>query len=317
MKRKVMVVAGLLGTVTLGVTACGSSGASDADGRIPVVASTNAWASVVSAIGGDEVSVKALIDSPSADPHSYESTAEDALDVTESKLVLVNGGGYDDFALKLAEQAPDVPAINAFALSGHGEEEPAEEEHAEEGEHAEEEHGHEHAVNEHVWYDLHTVEKVADAVEAQLSKIEPGSAEKFQANAKKFAEELATVEKDLLAVGEKPAKVLATEPVAHYLIEGAGLTDATPAAFSNAIEGDSDVPVAAQDAVTRLIEGKQVAAVINNPQTETDVTKELLAAAERAGVPVVDITETLPEGVTDYVKWVRAQVAELRAALEQ
>lgn len=309
MKRKVMVVAGLFGTVALGVAACGSSGASDADGRIPVVASTNAWASVVSAIGGDEVSVNALIDSPSADPHSYESTAEDALDVTESKLVLVNGGGYDDFALKLAEQAPDVPAINAFELSGHGEDEPADE-----GEHAEDEHGHDHAVNEHVWYDLHTVTKVAEAVEAQLSKIEPGSAEKFRANAATFTKQLAAVDKDLHGLGEGK-KVLAFEPVAHYLIEAAELTDVTPAEFGNAIEGDSDVPVAAQDAVDQLVEGKKVAVVINNPQTATDVTDELVDKAADAGIPVVDVAETLPEGVTDYVKWVRAEVAELKAAL--
>lgn len=317
MTRRALGAAGLAAAVVLLTGACGSGGASDALGdKIPVVASTNVWAGVVTAVGGDAVSVKALIDSPVADPHSYETTAEDALDFTEAKLAVVNGGGYDEFAHELAEQAKDVPMIDAFELSGHaGEdhaEEPVEEHAAKEPEHADE---HDHGgVNEHVWYDLDTVAKVAEAVAAQLGKLEPAKAEEFTANAKRFTAELAKVEQQLAEL-PKGAKVLATEPVAHYLFEAGGLDDVTPPAFSNAIEGDSDIPVAAQDAVNQLIERKQVAAVVNNPQTETDVTKELLATAQRAGVPVVDITETLPEGETDYVQWVKAEVEALRKAV--
>lgn len=310
MTRRALSAAGLAAAVVLLTGACGSGGASDAAGdKIPVVASTNVWAGVVTAIGGDAVSVKALIDSPVADPHSYETTAEDALDFTEAKLAVVNGGGYDEFAHQLADQAKDVPLIDAFELSGHAEEDHAEA--AEEGHADEHDHG---GVNEHVWYDLHTVSKVADAVAAQLGKLEPAKAEEFTANAKRFTSELAKVEGQLAEL-PKGAKVLATEPVAHYLLEAGGLKDVTPPAFSNAIEGDSDIPVAAQDAVNQLIERKQVSVLVNNPQTETDVTKELLATAERAGVPVVDITETLPEGETDYVQWLRAEVAQLQEAL--
>lgn len=301
--------------MALVLAACGTGeGNAERGDKIAVVASTDAWGSVVSAVGGDRVSVKSIIDNPTGDPHSYESTAEDGLAFAEAKLAVYNGGGYDEFAAQLAKQTPDVAAINAFELAGKAAE-------AEEEEHGDEdEAGHEHGeVNEHVWYDLATVAKVADDVAAKLGEIEPDKAQEFTDNAKAFKSELDGLTEKLKNVraGQASVKVVATEPVAHYLLEAAGLTDATPPAFSNAIEGETDVPVGAQDEVNKLIEGKRILAVINNPQTETPVTQQLLATAERAGVPVVDVTETLPEGEQGYLEWVGSQVEVLGAAFKQ
>src|SRR4051812_10415853 len=70
-------------------------GQSGGDGKIKVVASTDVWGSVASAVGGDKVQVKSVIHDPSADPHSYETTADDALAAKDAQLLLSNGGGYD------------------------------------------------------------------------------------------------------------------------------------------------------------------------------------------------------------------------------
>lgn len=310
-RRGLFRIGAAVGATALVLGACDTGqGNAERGDEIPVVASTNAWGSVVEAIGGDRVAVKSIIDNPDGDPHSYESTAEDGLAFTEAELAVYNGGGYDEFAAQLAEQTPDVPVINAFELAGEG---------AEEEGHADE-HGHEHGdVNEHVWYDLATVSKVADAVAAKLREIEPDNAREFTDNAKAFKSELDALAKKLESVGagQSNVKVVATEPVGHYLLEAAGLTDATPQAFSNAIEEQTDVPVAAQDEVNKLVEGKKVRAVINNPQTETPVTQQLLETAERSGVPVVDVSETLPEGMDDYLEWVGSQVDALEAAFSR
>lgn len=309
--------AAALSATALVLGACGGAeGGAAADGRIPVVASTNVWGSVVSAVGGDLVSVSSIIDDPAGDPHSYESTAADGLAVADAELMVYNGGGYDDFAQRLADQAGDIPVIGAFEISGHG----ADESHAEaEAGHAEEEPAHGHGANEHVWYDLAAVAKVADQVAEQLAKVQPENAKDFSDRAVAFTSELDKLAKDLADIGEKRpnATVLATEPVAHYLLDGAKITDGTPQAFSRAIEGETDVPVAAQDEVNQLIEAKRVVAVINNPQTETPATQQVLTRARNSGLPVVDITETLPSGVTDYLKWVRDQVEALAAAVDR
>lgn len=49
-------------------------------------------------------------------------------------------------------------------------------------------------------------------------------------------------------------------------------------------------------AVLDMIAGREVAALLVNPQTPTAATDELQVAARRAGVPITELTETLPSG---------------------
>ncbi|WP_116044246.1 metal ABC transporter solute-binding protein, Zn/Mn family [Amycolatopsis palatopharyngis] len=330
--------------LALGLAGCGDGGGSatgNGEGdAIPVVASTNVWGSVVSAVGGDQVSVKSIIDDPAGDPHSYQASAEDAADVQDAQLVLYNGGGYDDFFAGLAEQADDARKLVAFDISGKAAEEPhaeeghaeeahaeeghAEEPHAEEG-HAEEPHaeegheGHAHGeVNEHVWYDLETVGKVAGQLATQLGELRPEAAQTFTDNAAAFQSELDELGGRVEKIGAEKggAHVLATEPVAHYLIEAAKLDNVTPAEFSRAIEEETDVPVAAQNQVNELLAGNEVQLVLNNVQTVTPVTEQVTKKAGEAGIPIVSLTETLPEGETGYIAWMSKQLDELAGALK-
>ena len=281
--------------VALVAAGCGGGTDAAADGKISVVASTNVWGSVVTAVGGTAVSVKALIDDPSADPHSYSDKPADATLMTDAKLVVYNGGGYDDFFTKLVDAAgADARRIVAFDLSGHSDGE-----------------------NEHVWYDLPTVRKVADKIAGELGAVAPDKKAVFADNAKAFGDKLAalTTKAEAIGTAHHGGKVVATEPVAKYLLDAAGLTDATPPAFAEAIEEETDPPVAAVADTTDLITKKQVVALVNNDQTETAVTNLLKDAADAAGIPVVDVSETLPPGVTDYVEWMTSELDALSGAL--
>ncbi len=302
--------------LALAVAGCGDDSGGDAadDGRISVVTSTNVWGSVAQAVGGDRVRVESLINDGNADPHGYVDKPEDATRLSGAALAIYNGGGYDDFFAKLADAAGQgAKRIVAFDISGHGEDEHAEEEGAEE---PEGEHGH-GEVNEHVWYDLPTVQKVADQIAKDLGDVEPDNKDDFAANAESFNTELdgLIAKAGEIGAAHPGAKVVATEPVAKYLLDAAGLADATPPEFSEAIEEETDPPVAAIADTTDLITNKQVLALVNNAQTETKVTNQLREAATGAGVPVVDVTETLPQGVTDYVEWMTEQVTALSDAL--
>ncbi|MFD4195769.1 MULTISPECIES: metal ABC transporter solute-binding protein, Zn/Mn family [Amycolatopsis] len=280
--------------LVLGLTACGGTNtASDTGGKINVVASTNVWGSVLSAVGGDQVAVTSIIDDPSADPHSYETTPEDAIAAQNAQLTLANGGGYDDFFGKLADQAANARKLNAYEIGATGDE------------------------NEHVWYSFATVAKVADQVAAQLGQIKPEAAQTFTTNATNFKAQLdqLTGKAGQIGAGHPDTKVLVTEPVAHYLIQAAGVTDATPAEFSEAVEEETDVPPAALAEFNSLITGKQVKALINNEQTSTPVTEQVVGEANRAGIPVVGVTETLPAGTTDYIAWMTSEVDDLAKAL--
>ena len=290
-----------LATVALVVTGCGDGTVTDsgsASGKIKVVASTNVWGSVAQAVGGDAVEVTSILSDPAADPHSYEGKPADTAAIGEAGLVLHNGGGYDDFfSTSLDASGTKAARIEAFQVSGKAGEPEA---------------------NEHVWYDLPTVRKVADLVAQDLGAIAPDRKELFAGNAKAFGagiDELITKVED--AGKAKPgAAVVATEPVADYLIDLAGLKNATPAEFAEAIEEESDPSIAAVAETTDLITGKQVVALINNAQTEIPATKQLTLTAAAAGVPVVPVTETLPEGVTGYLDWMSKQVDALAGALK-
>ncbi|MEU4801082.1 zinc ABC transporter substrate-binding protein [Actinosynnema sp. NPDC023587] len=308
---------GAVAAVTaVALTACGGSPASPtADGKIKVVASTNVWGSVVKAVGGDAVDVTAIINDPSGDPHSYNSKPSDVALVRDAQLVIFNGGGYDDFfATLLTTETEKAKKIETFPLSGkiHDHEEPHPEESHPEESHAEE--PHDHSVNEHVWYDLDTVRKVADQAAADLSEIAPDKKAAFTDNAAEFGRRLEELHQRLDGVG-KGKKVLETEPVAHYLLDVAGVEDATPETFSEAVEGETDIPAAALADVIRLVDEKQVSAIVNNVQTENTAVKQVVEKAGKAGVPVVEVTETLPEGVTGYLDWMTKQVDALAGAL--
>jgi zinc/manganese transport system substrate-binding protein len=286
----------LAGLAVLALAGCGDdTGSAAADGKIAVVASTNVWGSVARAVGGADVRVDSLIDDPGGDPHAHPDKPEDATALAGADLVVFNGGGYDDFFTKLIEgTGTGAKQVDAFVLSGHGKD-----------------------ANEHVWYDLPTVKKVADRIATDLGAVDPGRKATFTANAARFGtrvDALITKAKQL-AAAHPGTKVVATEPVAHYLLEAAGLTDATPAEFSEAVEEETDPPVSAVAATTGLITGKRVAMVVDNVQTETAVTDSVVDAAKQAGIPVVTVTETLPRGVTGYVEWMTSQLDAVAGAL--
>jgi len=108
--------------------------------------------------------------------------------------------------------------------------------------------------------------------------------------------------------------VAVTEPVPLYLLESAGLVNKTPAGYTTAIEEGSDVPPAVLKEATELAGSKEVRFLAYNTQTEGPQTLAVRKAAEAAGVPVLDFSETLPEG-KDYVQWMSGNVDSIRQAL--
>ncbi len=296
------------GTSTAGESAAHSGGstanavteAGPQAGQVAVVASTSVWADVVRQVGGDHVVVTALIADPATDPHSFEPNAQAQLALSKAALVVRNGGGYDDFVQQLLDAVDATgsrPAvIDAVGISGHraGPD-----------------------LNEHVWYDLPTVDAVARAVADNLAAARPEQALTFQANLAVFTDRIASLDVKAAAIKATHAgeAVAVTEPVPLYLTDAAGLVNATPPAFSKAIEDGTDVPPTVLSDTVALLTGKKVRALIYNEQTSSPQTEQLQAAAIAAGIPVVPVTETLPAD-TGYLGWMDATITALAGALE-
>ena len=293
---------GLGSVVVLGLAACGGgssgSGAAAAGGKLSVVASTNVWGDIAATVGGDAVEVTSVISSTSQDPHSFTSDTRTQLAVSKADLVIENGGGYDDFMDQLLKTANgDAPVINAVGVSGRTAPSGGE-------------------LNEHVWYDFPTVQKVADTIATDLGQARPDQAADFTANAKAFDAEVDTLIKQEATVkaGHAGEGVAITEPVPLYLLDAMGLVNKTPAAFSEAVEESTDIPVAVLDQTLKIFSGGQVKAFVYNEQTSSPETEKVLAQAKRDGVPTVGVTETLPAG-KDYLAWMKGNAEAVASAL--
>ncbi|GAB3268596.1 zinc ABC transporter substrate-binding protein [Sinomonas notoginsengisoli] len=283
----------------------GNPAQSSGSGPIPVVASTSVYGDIVKSIGGEKVSVTSVISKQSQDPHSYEATTQDRAAVSKARLVVFNGHGYDDFMLKLANEAklPANSLLNAVDASGL---DPSPSAAA----------GGKDEFNEHVWYSTDAMKKVADTVAEKLAALDPTDSQSFKDRAAQWEAKLTgiTGKLDAIKAAHHSEAVAVTEPVPLYLLEAAGLENKTPEAFSNAVEAGNDVPPAALKQMQELISAHQVALLAHNPQTESPQTQALKKFAQDARVPVVDFTETMPEG-TEYVTWMTANADALSAAL--
>ncbi|GGW70313.1 metal ABC transporter solute-binding protein, Zn/Mn family [Streptomyces caelestis] len=285
------------------LTGCGSSSdsadAQSTSAKVPVVASTNVYGDIVRSIGADKVDVTSVISDPDQDPHSYEADTQNQLALSKAKVVVENGGGYDDFVDRMLKSGHNDSAqvINAVRVSGKTAPKGGE-------------------LNEHVWYDFPTVARVADRISAALAQADPADAAAFKKNATAFKAKLAPLEaKEAQIKKEHDGEAVAiTEPVPLYMIDASGLVNKTPAAFSEAIEEGDDVSPRILQESLALFSGKKVRVLVYNEQTSGPQTEKSEAAAKAAGIPVIPVTETLPKG-KDYLGWMTANVDALASAL--
>ncbi|GAA2360206.1 metal ABC transporter solute-binding protein [Saccharopolyspora halophila] len=298
--RAMTAAAMALGLALSALTGCAVSRSAPKSGKIEVVTSTNVYASIARAVGGDAVEVRPVISDPMTNPHLYETSPQDAAEVADADLVVFNGNGYDRFVGNVLESAPrEGSTIEAFAVA-----------------HPELTAGTQHdEINEHFWYDFDTVAGVADRIAAELGERRPGQAERFTANAERFRSEVRGLadRTERIAAQRSGTEVVATAPVADYLIERAGLSDITPPSFVHAVEDGKDAPAAAVARIQDALDGRRATALVYNPQTEDPLTKRLRTRAERLGIPVVEATETLTPGAS-YLEWMGGQVDALARA---
>jgi zinc/manganese transport system substrate-binding protein len=287
---------------------CGSSSDSSSDGStsqgsnasstIPVVASTNVYGDIAKQIGGDKVSVTSIMSNPDQDPHSYEANTQNQLSLSKAKVVIENGGGYDDFVDRMVKSSnSSAEVINAVKVSGKTAPKGGE-------------------LNEHVWYDFPTVAKIADRIAAALGKADSADAATFTKNAEAFKTKLTPLQAKEADIKQQHGgeAIGITEPVPLYMTEASGLVNKTPEEYSAAIEEGNDVSPKILQETLALYSGKQVKALVYNAQTSGPQTQKVEDAAKAAGIPVVPVTETLPKG-KDYLGWMTGNVDALASAL--
>jgi zinc/manganese transport system substrate-binding protein len=239
-------------------------------GPIKIVASTNVWGDIAYQIAGEEATVTALIDNVNQDPHSFEASARDQLAVQDADIVIMNGGGYDDFVEQMVE-ADETPAIliNAYVASGDDD-----------------------TRNEHIWYSASQVKDVGNVIFSALETVDRNSTPTYETNLADFEAKIKLIEIRTAEIANTWAgtTVFATEPLIHYLLQDTGMVDITPAEFAEAIEEERDVSPAVMLEAKEAIKKAKFIAV--NMGTTTAQIEQLLSEERRASYA---FNELLPQ----------------------
>jgi zinc/manganese transport system substrate-binding protein len=275
----------------------GGAVAAPGGGKIVAVGAESEYADVIGQVGGKYVQASAIMSNPNTDPHTFEASIAVAREVRAAQLVVQNGVGYDAFMDTIESAAPssgrtvvDVQQLLKLPDS---------------------------TPNPHLWYDPATMPKVADAVAAGLSAIQPSHKAYFEANAAAFKDSLgkltAAVASFKAAYAGVP--VATTEPVADYLLTAAGADNLTPWTFQADIMNGVD-PSPQNAALQRaLFTEHKVKAFLYNEQVTDTLTQSFITLAEQNHIPVVGVYETMPVPGYDYQTWMQAEVQDLRKAI--
>lgn len=295
MRRRLLALVVLAGLLLSGC-ASGPPAPSRGTGRVNLVAGENFWGNIAGQIGGDRVSVTSIVANPSTDPHLYESNAANAVAVAQADIVVVNGLGYDDFMNRLVAASGRTPFI-VSAQEVLGVKDPT--------------------ANPHLWYDVERVPQVAGAIKTALVRVDPARAAAYSANLMRFDQDLAPARAVVAKIKAKypGAPVAYTERLPAYLLADAGLVSKTPTGFASAIENGTEPNPADTQAMRRLISTRQVRLLLYNTQTVSATTSDLRTLAQRSGVPVIGLTETMPRSYPTYQAWMLDEATHIFDAL--
>lgn len=283
------------------VSACGNASlASNTNGgahMVQVVAAENFYGDVARQLGGEHVSVTSILSDPNIDPHTFQSNVQTGITVSRANLVIENGGGYDSWMDTILSSVPDG---NRLLLKGFD---------------LIDSH-HRLPENEHVWYSFDTIVTIAQAITADLKKMDPHDTTTFENNLQVFKQSVQPLQQKLATLKEKynGTPVGLTETMYLYQTGPAGLRVLTPFEFEKAVAEANDPPAEAVIAATNQIDQHQIKVLIYNEQTVTPITTNLKDRALARHIPLVPITETMPAGKT-YQTWMMGQLNTLQTAL--
>jgi len=290
--------------VAFGLSACGGiasqggvgrSAPANAGSTISVVAAENFYGDIAQQLGAGHVSVVSILSDPNIDPHEYESSVQNALSVSKAQLVIQNGDDYDTWMDKLLAASPNPSRIVLVGADIAN---------------------HKLTDNPHVWYGVDNIQDIAGAITAALVKIDPADKAEFETALTTFNQSLVPIQQKMSELKSKYAgtPVGLTETIFLYQTGPIGLNVLTPFDFEKAIAEGNDPPADTVVTTNNQIDQHLVKVLIYNVQTVTPVTTNLQDAAQKNNIPIVPVSETMPQGKT-YQGWMLDQLNALQQAL--
>ena len=203
---KKIIIAVLCMLLTAGALAgCGEKNKSEKNAYLSIVATIFPGYDWVREIMGDEAEnadITMLMDN-GTDLHSYQPTADDISKISKCDLFIYAGGESDEWvkdALKQAENK-DMKVINMIEMLGdsvkteevvEGMESEHDHDHDEDGDHNDSDQ--EVEYDEHTWLSLKNAEMICEAIENDLSSLDPENKDIYKKNSEEYISKLSELD---------------------------------------------------------------------------------------------------------------------------
>ena len=188
--------------------------------KIDVVASFSIMGDFVTIVGGDRVSVTTLV-GPNGDAHVYTPTPQDAKKISDARLVIVNGFGFEGWLPRLVKSSGDK-AVIVTATNGIAQR--ALENHA----------------DPHAWQSVVNAKVYVANIRDALAAADPAGAEAYKANAASYLAKLDALDAEVrTAIAGIPAahrKVISTHDAFGYFAAAYGIEFIAPQGVSTESE---------------------------------------------------------------------------------
>lgn len=279
--------------------------------KLPVTASFSILGDLVRVVGGERVAVTTLV-GPNEDAHAFEAKPADAKTLLASKLVVINGLGFEPWVGKLsksagyrgatAEAAQGVPARQMAHGKGHS-------------------HSHSHSHSEadpHAWQNPNNVAIYVRNIAAALSKADAPGAASYQANAQAYIQELQTLDawakSEIATIPETKRQVITSHDAFGYFGAHYGVRFLAPQGINTDTE-----PSAKQ--VARLIgqiQREKIRAVfvenMSSPKLIAQLSKD--AGATLGASLYADALSSADQPGATYLQMMRYNVTQLVAGMK-
>jgi zinc/manganese transport system substrate-binding protein len=207
----------------IALTLIAAVGPARAAERLNVVASFSILGDFVRNVGGDRVNVTTLV-GPNSDAHVYAPTPSDAKKVADSRLVFVNGLGFEGWLPRLVKSAGGkasvVTTTTGIAPLKLGPE-----------------------ADPHAWQSVANARIYVANIRDALAAAAPADAETFKSNAGAYLADLDALEREvreaMAKIPEKRRKVISTHNAFGYFAAAYGVEFIAPLGVSTESEASA------------------------------------------------------------------------------
>jgi zinc/manganese transport system substrate-binding protein len=282
--------------------------AQDNTQKLKVVATFSILADFVKNVGGDRVAITPLV-GPNGDAHVYQPSPGDAKMLSDAKVVITNGLGFEGWMARLVKasgtKAPMIVATKGVKPRKA------------EGDH---DHGHGHGHGEadpHAWQSVANAKVYVANIRDALAAADPAGKGAYEANAKAYLAKLDTLDTEVkAAVAAIPAdrrRIITSHDAFGYFGAAYGVSFIAPQGVSTEAE------VSARDVakIITQIKKQKIPAVFMENVTDKRLLERIGAeSGARIGGTLYSDALTDEKGAAPtYLDMMRHNVKQLAAAL--